>query len=87
MQTNTSQNISAADALWTLYMQQNEQIRKAFLIRVRQTDKILDMPGIYSREDIVKESKKRMQDIIDGKEKTLSHEEVLQMIDKAIKQA
>ena len=75
------------DALWTIYQQQSEQVKRAFLIRVRQTDCLLDMPGIRSREEMESVSKERMRDIIAGREKTVSHEDAMKMVDKAIADA
>ena len=75
------------DALWTIYQQQSEQVKRAFLVRVRQTDCLLDMPGIRSREEMESESKERMRDIIAGREKTMSHEDAMKMVDKAIADA
>ncbi len=75
------------DALWTIYQQQSEQVKRAFLVRVRQTDCLLDMPGIRSREEMESESKERMRDIIAGREKTVSHEDAMKMVDKAIADA
>ena len=79
--------VSPVDALWTLYQQQSEQVRRAFLVRVRQADSLLDMPGLRSREEMMEASKERMRDIITGREKTLSHEEAMKMVDKAIAEA
>ena len=79
--------VSPVDALWTLYQQQSEQVRRAFLVRVRQADCLLDMPGLRSHEDMMEASKERMRDIIAGCEKTLSHEEAMKMVDKAIAEA
>ena len=85
METNAVyQETSPLDALWTIYQQQSEQVKRAFLIRVRQTDCLLDMPGIRSREEMESVSKERMRDIIAGREKTVSHEDAMKMVDKAI---
>ena len=75
------------DALWTIYQQQSERVKRAFLVRVRQTDCLLDMPGIRSREEMENVSKQRMRDIIAGRENTVSHEEAMKMVDKAIADA
>ena len=88
METNAVyQETSPLDALWTIYQQQSEQVKRAFLVRVRQTDCLLDMPGIRSREEMESESKERMRDIIAGREKTMSHEDAMKMVDKAIADA
>lgn len=75
------------DALWTIYQQQSEQVKRAFLVRVRQTDCLLDMPGLRSREEMESVSKERMRDIIAGREKTVSHEDAMKMVDRAIADA
>ena len=75
------------DALWTIYQQQSEQVKRAFLVRVRQTDCLLDMPGLRSREEMESVLKERMRDIIAGRENTVSHEEAMKMVDKAIADA
>lgn len=75
------------DALWTIYQQQSEQVRRAFLVRVRQVDGLLDMPGIRSREEMENVSRQRMRDIIAGRENTVSHEEAMKLMDKAIAEA
>ena len=88
METNAVyQETSPLDALWTIYQQQSEQVKRAFLIRVRQTDCLLDMPGIRSREEMESVSKERMRDIIAGREKPVSHEDAMKMVDKAIADA
>ena len=88
METNAVyQETSPLDALWTIYQQQSEQVKRAFLVRVRQTECLLDMPGIRSREEMESESKERMRDIIAGREKTMSHEDAMKMVDKAIADA
>lgn len=88
METNAVyQETSPVDALWTIYQQQSEQVRRAFLVRVRQADGLLDMPGIRSREEMENLSKQRMRDIIAGRENTVSHEEAMKLVDKAIADA
>lgn len=88
METNVvSQEISIVDALLAIYRQQNEGVRKSFLTRVRQEDGLLDMPGLRTREEMMKVSQERMRDIIAGHEQTLSHEETMKMVDKAIAEA
>lgn len=88
METNAVyQETSPLDVLWTIYQQQSEQVKRAFLIRVRQTDYLLDMPGIRSREEMESVSKQRMRDIIAGRENTVSHEDAMKLVDKAIAEA
>ena len=79
------------DALWTLYRQQTLKVRHAFLARVRREDveasEALQIPGMYSREEMMEVSKRRMRDIIAGREQTLAHEDVMQLVDNAIAEA
>ena len=82
--TVVSQDVSVVDALLTIYRQQNESVRRDFLLRVRQEDSLLDMPGMRTREEMMQVSRERMRDIIAGREQTLSHDEVMEMVDNAI---
>jgi hypothetical protein len=44
METNVkAQEVSVVDALLTIYRQQDERVRRDFLVRVRQEDRLLDM--------------------------------------------
>ena len=87
----TNQRTLPEDALWTLYRQQTLKVRHAFLARVKREDfeanEALQMPGSYSREEMMEVSKQRMRDIIAGREQTLSHEDVMQIVDNAISEA
>ena len=78
------QENSLVDALLTIYRQQNEEVRKAFLARIYQEESLLDMPGLRTREEMIKVSKERMRDVVAHREQTLSHEEVMKMVDNAI---
>ena len=78
------QESSPLDALWTLYQQQSEQVRRAFLIRARQADNEHDMPGLLTRDEMMKASMERMRDIVDGHEQTLAHDDAMRMVDEAI---
>lgn len=82
-----SQEVSVVDALLTIYRQQSEKVRRDFLVRVRQEDGLLDMPGLRTREEMIQVSRERMRDIIAGREKTLSHEDAMKMVDDAIAKA
>ena len=89
METNTTfQRTAPEDALWTLYRQQTLKVRHAFLARVRKEDleasEVLQMPGLYSREEMMEVSKYRMRDIIAGRGQTLSHDDVMHLVDNAI---
>ena len=78
------QENSLVDALLTIYRQQNEEVRQAFLERIYQEESLLDMPGLRTREEMIKVSQERMRDIVAHREQTLSHEEVMKMFDNAI---
>lgn len=82
-----SQEVSIVDALLAIYHQQTEGVRKSFLTRIRQEDYLLDMPGLRTREEMMEVSQERMRDIVAGREQTLSHEEAMKMVDKAIAEA
>lgn len=84
METNVrAQEISVVDALLTIYRQQDEKVRRDFLVRVRQEDSLLDMPGMRIREEMIEVSRERMRDIVAGREQTLSHEEAMKLVDEA----
>ena len=84
METNVRvQEVSVVDALLTIYRQQNEKVRRDFLVRIRQEDSLLDMPGMRTREEMMQVSRERMSDIIAGREQTLTHDEVMKLVDGA----
>ncbi|MBP5535364.1 MAG: hypothetical protein J6X62_01085 [Bacteroidales bacterium] len=88
MQTTVNyQDMSAVDALWTLYRQQPQPVRDAFRNRVIEQVDVEDMPIVRDREDMIAVSKQRMRDIIDGTERTLDHDEVMRLVDNAIAKA
>ena len=65
METNVrAQEVSVVDALLTIYRQQDEKVRRDFLVRVRQEDSLLDMPGMRTREEMIEVSRERMRDIV-----------------------
>ena len=82
-----SQEVSIVDALLAIYHQQNEGVRKSFLTRIRQEDYLLDMPGLRTREEMLEVSRERMRDVVAGREETISHDEAMKMVDKAIAEA
>lgn len=85
METNVrAQEVSVVDALLTIYRQQDEKVRRDFLVRVRQEDSLLDKPGMRTREEMIEVSRERMRDIVAGREQTLSHEEAMKLVDEAI---
>ena len=81
------QEMSIVDALLAIYHQQSERVRKSFLTRVREEDGLLDMPGLRTREEMMEVSRERMRDIMAGREQALSHEEAMNLVDKAIAEA
>ena len=81
------QEVSVVDALLTIYRQQNEKVRKAFLARIYQEDSFLDIPGMRTCEEMMEVSRERMKDIVAGREQTLPHEDVMKMVDRAIAEA
>ena len=88
MQTTVNyQDMSAVDALWTLYRQQPQPVRDAFRNRVIEQVDVEDMPIVRDREDMIAVSKQRMRDIIDGTDRTLDHDEVMRLVDNAIAKA
>ncbi len=85
METNVGvQKVSMVDALLAIYRQQDERVRRDFLMRVRQEDSLLDMPGMRTREEMMQVSCDRIRDVVAGREQTLTHDEVMKMVDNAI---
>ena len=85
MQTAANyQDMSAVDALWTLYLQQSQWVRKAFRSRINSQDVSDEMPTLRTREEMMAVSRERMRDIIDGRERTLTHDEAMQLVDQAL---
>lgn len=93
METTITKNneMSTVEALWTLYRQQSKKVQQMFLARAWQensdNETLFDMPCLRSREEMVAVSKRRMRSIVEGREKTLSHKEVMKMVDEAIAEA
>lgn len=56
-------------------------------IEDREVCDAVQMPGMHSREEMMELSKQRMQDILSEREQTLSHEDVMQLVDNAIAKA
>ena len=89
METNaTYHSTTPEDVLWTLYRQQTPKTHKAFLARVRKKSRevgnAVELPGMHSRDEMMELSKQCMQDILGNREKTLSHEEMMRLVDNAI---
>ena len=75
------------DMLWALYRQQPQYVREAFRSRIIAQADVEDMPIIRSHEEMMEVSKQRMRDIIEGCERTLDHNEAMQLVDQAIAEA
>lgn len=45
------------------------------------------MASLRTREEMMELSRKRMRDIIDRRERTLTHDEAMQLVDQAIAEA
>lgn len=85
METNTiHQKISPIDALWTIYQQQSEEVKKSFLVRVSNEDRLLDIPNLKTREEMMNIVRKRMKNIINKHEQTLQHQDVMNLVDNII---
>ena len=79
------QELSAVDALWTLYRQQSRKVRDAFRVRIEH-EAVTDIPCVQSREEMMDVSRQRMKNIINGSEQTLDNDEVMRMVDDVISQ-
>ena len=65
MQTAANyQDMSAVDALWTLYLQQSQWVREAFRSRINSQDVPDEMPTLRTREEMMAVSRERMRDIM-----------------------
>lgn len=83
MQTAANhQDMSAVDALWTLYQQQSRRVRDAFRNRIAQDE----IDGLITRtEDEAKAlTLLRGRDIKAGRTKLIPHEEVMQEMEQML---
>ncbi len=83
MQTAANhQDMSAVDALWTLYQQQSRRVRDAFRSRIAQDE----IDGLITRtEDEAKAlTLLRGRDIKAGRTKLIPHEEVMQEMEQML---
>jgi hypothetical protein len=83
MQTAANhQDMSAVDALWTLYQQQSKRVRDAFRSRIAQDE----INGLIIRtEDEAKAlTLLRGRDIKAGRTKLIPHEEVMQEMEQML---
>lgn len=75
MQTAANyQDMSAVDALWTLYMQQSQHVRDAFRSRIANEDNDLQCLTVEEAKAITLQ---RGRDIKAGRDKLIPHEEVM----------
>lgn len=76
MQTTVNyHDMSAVDALWTLYRQQSQRVREAFRSRIAQDDNG-EIPCL-TEEEAKALTLQRGRDIKAGRAKLIPHEEVM----------
>lgn len=83
MQTAVNyQEMSAVDALWTLYRQQSKRVRETFRSRIVQDE----ISGLYARTE--SEAKdltlQRGRDIKAGRTKLIPHDEVMHEMEQML---
>ena len=83
MQTAVNyQEMSAVDALWTLYLQQSKRVRETFRSRIVQDE----ISGLYARTE--SEAKdltlQRGRDIKAGRTKLIPHDEVMHEMEQML---
>ncbi|MBP5666565.1 MAG: hypothetical protein J6X32_00270 [Salinivirgaceae bacterium] len=76
------QDMSAVEALWTLYQQQSERVRKAFRSRIAQ-EETEEMPCISEAEAKVL-TLQRGRDIKAGRSKLIAHDTVMHEMEQMI---
>ena len=77
-----NQDMSAVDALWTLYRQQSRRVRDAFRSRIAQDE--IDGLGIRTEEEAKALTLQRGRDIKSGRAKLVQHEDVMQEMEQLI---
>ena len=83
MQTAANyQDMSAVDALWTLYRQQSQRVRDAFRSRIAQDE----INGLRTRTEAEAKALtlQRGRDIKAGRVKLISHEDVMHEMEQMI---
>ena len=83
MQTAANhQDMSAVDALWTLYQQQSKRVRDAFRSRIVQDE--IDGLIIRTEDEAKALTLLRGRDIKAGRTKLIPHEEVMQEMEQML---
>ena len=83
MQTAANhQDLSAVDALWTLYQQQSRRVRDAFRSRIAQEE--IDGLIIRTEDEAKALTLLRGRDIKAGRTKLIPHEEVMQEMEQML---
>lgn len=83
MQTTANyQDMSAVDALWTLYRQQSQRVREAFRSRIAQ-DEIGEM-GCLTEMEAKALTLRRGRAIKAGRSKLIPHDEVMQEMEQML---
>ena len=76
------QDMSAVDALWTLYQQQSRRVRDAFRSRIVQDE--INGLSILTEEEAKAMTLLRGRSIKAGRTKLIPHEEVMQEMEQMI---
>ena len=83
MQTAANhQDMSAVDALWTLYQQQSRRVQDAFRSRIAQDE--IDGLIIRTEDEAKALTLLRGRDIKAGRTKLIPHEEVMQEMEQML---
>lgn len=83
MQTTANpQEMSAVDALWTLYRQQSQRVRQAFRIRIAQDESNEITP--LTEEEAKRMALQRGRDIKAGRTKLIPHDNVMQEMEQML---
>jgi predicted lysophospholipase L1 biosynthesis ABC-type transport system permease subunit len=83
MQTAVNHSeMSAVDALWTLYWQQSREVRDAFRIRLAQSE--TGEPRILTSEEVKALTLQRGHEIKVGRAKLIAHETVMQEMEQML---
>ena len=83
MQSATNhQDMSAVDALWTLYRQQTQRVREAFRHRLAQSE--IDELQSLTTEEAKALTLQRGRDIKAGRAKLIPHDAVMQEMEQIL---
>lgn len=80
--TANYQDVSAVDALWTLYQQQSQRVRDAFRSRIAQAE--IDELQCRTEAEAKALTLRRGRDIKNGRSKLLPHGEVMREMEQMI---